>query len=121
MSHLNTIVPKTDRRRLTDPHSRSPQEPKQRRMMIVALALLLIALGFVLYRDRDFWFPDTQEAEDQPQVQPSRPIASPAITGSGRQAEIRGAQAIAQHQGSAETGSADSGRSPPTHPLRPSP
>lgn len=70
MSHLDTIVPKTDRRRLTDSHSRSPQEPKQRRMMLVALALLLIALGFVLYRDRDFWFPDTQEAEDQPQVQP---------------------------------------------------
>ena len=70
MSHLDTIVPKADRRRLTDPHSRSPQEPKQRRMMLVALALLLIALGFVLYRDRDFWFPDTQEAEDQTQVQP---------------------------------------------------
>jgi len=70
MSHLDTIVPKTDRRRLAGPLSRSPQEPKQRRMMIVALALLLIALGFVLYRDRDFWFPDTQEAEDQPQVQP---------------------------------------------------
>jgi TonB family protein len=34
-------------------------------MMTAALALLLIALGFVLYRDRDFWFPDTQEAEDQ--------------------------------------------------------
>ncbi len=70
MSHLDTIVPKTDRRRLTDPHSRSLQEPKQRRMMLVALTLLLIALGFVLYRDRDFWFPDTQDAEDQPQVQP---------------------------------------------------
>jgi len=70
MSNLDTIVPKTDHRRLDDPRSRNPQEPKQRRMMLVALTLLLIALGFVLYRDRDFWFPDTQEALDQPQVQP---------------------------------------------------
>jgi TonB family protein len=39
-------------------------------MMVTALTLLLIALGFVLYRDRDFWFPDTQESQDtaaQPQ------------------------------------------------------
>jgi periplasmic protein TonB len=89
MSHLDTIVPKSDRRRLAGPHSRSPQEPKQRRMMIVALALLLIALGFVLYRDRDFWFPDTQEAEDQPQVQPqgqARVQPLPAVVGKPRSA-----------------------------------
>ena len=34
--------------------------------MVIALALLVAALAIVLYRDRDFWFPDTQEAEDQP-------------------------------------------------------
>jgi TonB family protein len=38
-------------------------------MMVIALVLLLIALGFVLYRDRDFWFPETQEAEETPQPQ----------------------------------------------------
>ncbi len=68
MGNLDTSVAKPDRRRLADPLPRHPQEPKQRRMMLVALTLLLIALGFVLYRDRDFWFPDTQEAQDLPQV-----------------------------------------------------
>ncbi len=43
----------------------SSQEPTQRRLMAAALSLLLIALVFVLYHDRDFWFPDTQDAEDQ--------------------------------------------------------
>jgi protein TonB len=32
-------------------------------MMVAALTLLLIALGFVLYRDRDFWFPETQPSQ----------------------------------------------------------
>jgi TonB family protein len=54
------------------------EDRKQRRMMVIALALLLVALGFVLYRDRDFWFPETQEAEDQPQSQPQQ--TSPAAT-----------------------------------------
>jgi TonB family protein len=46
------------------PRSAGSREPKQRRMMAIALVLLVIALGVVLYQDRDFWFPDTQ-AEDQ--------------------------------------------------------
>jgi periplasmic protein TonB len=44
--------------------STGSREPKQRRMMAIALALLVIALGVVLYQDRDFWFPDTQ-SDDQ--------------------------------------------------------
>jgi len=31
--------------------------------MQIALALLLVVLGSILYRNRDFWFPDTQVAE----------------------------------------------------------
>jgi TonB family protein len=35
--------------------------------MLVALGMLLVALGFVLYSNRDFWFPDEDEADsDQP-------------------------------------------------------
>ena len=35
--------------------------------MVGSLCLLLLALGIVLWHDRDFWFPDTPEAEsDQP-------------------------------------------------------
>ena len=52
------------------------EERKQRRMMVIALTLLLIALAFALYRDRDFWFPETQEAEDQPQSQQVAPAAA---------------------------------------------
>lgn len=83
MGNPDTSVAKTDRRRLADPLPRHPQESKQRRMMLVALTLLLIALGFVLYRDRDFWFPDTQEAQDQPQVPQQAPpqvLAVPEVS-----------------------------------------
>jgi TonB family protein len=38
-------------------------EPKQRRQMLVALALLLAALILVLYKDWQFWFPSSQVAE----------------------------------------------------------
>jgi TonB family protein len=48
---------------------RTPSDPKQRQLMLAALALLMVALCFVLYRDRDFWFPDGQEAQlDEPTV-----------------------------------------------------
>jgi TonB family protein len=49
--------------------------------MAIALALLLVALGFVLYHDRDFWFPETQEAEQQPQPQePASKAMGPSQT-----------------------------------------
>jgi TonB family protein len=47
-------------------------------MMVVALILLVVALGFELYSDRDFWFPDRQEAEGQ--TQPGAPAAARTIT-----------------------------------------
>jgi TonB family protein len=58
--------PKNDHRLLPRPKSAQSSSLQQQRMMVVALALLLVALGFVLYRDRDFWFPDTQDADNQP-------------------------------------------------------
>jgi TonB family protein len=79
MDELRTLVPKPGRRLLPASPEES-QEPKQRRMMVIALALLLVALGIVLYRDRDFWFPETQEAEDQPaQTIPSTTTAERPI------------------------------------------
>jgi len=48
-------------------------------MMVVALTLLLLALGFILYRDRDFWFPDTQQAEDQPLLSAPGGVAAPKV------------------------------------------
>jgi periplasmic protein TonB len=63
----STLVPKTEQSFSTQAKPRVVYDPTQQRLMVVALTLLLIALGVVLYHDRDFWFPDTQEAEtDQP-------------------------------------------------------
>jgi TonB family protein len=64
MGDPGPFPPKNDRR--FPPPAKSAASPEQQRMMVIALTLLLIALGFVLYRDRDFWFPDTQNAEDEP-------------------------------------------------------
>ncbi len=59
-----TPLPKSSRPLLRAARAGAPVEPKQRRMMVMALALLLVTLGFVIFRDRDFWFPDTDEAQD---------------------------------------------------------
>jgi protein TonB len=67
---LKTIVPKTERRYLTEsrrPATATPaiEDPKQRGLMLGSLCLLLLALGIVLWHDRDFWFPDTAETESE--------------------------------------------------------
>jgi TonB family protein len=68
MPESKTLASKTESQvRPQPPKARQSYPPKQQRMMVTALTLLLIALGFVLYQDRDFWFPDMQEAEDQSQ------------------------------------------------------
>jgi len=58
-------------RRSTDP---------QRNLMVAALVLLLVGLGISLYGYRDFWFPDTEEAEyDQPAAgTPATTLPAPA-------------------------------------------
>ena len=54
-----------------NPAAEAGPELKQRRVMLAALALLLVALILVLIKDRQFWFPTTENAEatttsDQP-------------------------------------------------------
>jgi len=44
-----------------------PNTGREQRLMVVALTLLLAALGLVFYWDRNFWFPDSPEAETQVQ------------------------------------------------------
>ncbi len=70
------LFPKSARRFLAAPQPGAAQESKQRSMMVIALTLLLVALVFVLYRDRDFWFPETQEAEEQVQTAPAATSAT---------------------------------------------
>ena len=65
MFEPNSFVSKAARSLFDSPGDPSSQEPKQRRLMAMALSLLVVALVFVLYHDRDFWFPDGQEAEDR--------------------------------------------------------
>lgn len=94
MFHTKTLATRADHDFLPVPPQAVPaREPKQRRMMAVALALLVVALGFVLYMDRDFWFPDTQDADllepvpaipttSQPSAkasEPAAPVAKAAV------------------------------------------
>jgi TonB family protein len=74
-----TLVRKTDRLLPSAPPSRHSDEPKQRQLMVTALVLLLVSLGFVLYRDRDFWFPNTQPntqeaSQEQTVPAPAHPV-----------------------------------------------
>ena len=78
MVDQKTGVPKSGQHLL--PGASSSNSPRQQRLMLVALGLLLIALSFVLYRDRDFWFPDTQDAELRPLSPSDAQESSPAAT-----------------------------------------
>ena len=81
MFDLRTIISRTDRALLADSRRIVPEDPKQRRLMIAALSLLLLALGIVLWRDRDFWLLDSEEAElDQPIESSPAAQAVPAPT-----------------------------------------
>ena len=62
---LKTVAPKTEGIFRAQLGERAPEDPKQRNLMVGSLCLLLLALGIVLWHDRDFWFPDTEEEADQ--------------------------------------------------------
>ncbi len=74
---LKTVVPKTDRTLVPKRRKIGKEDYRQRELMVGSLCLLLVALGIVLWHNRDFWFPDSPEAEfDQPAE--SSPVASTA-------------------------------------------
>jgi len=77
MSILRTIVLKTVESKAIAPKTDGtlmPERPKvvgedhrQRELMVGSLCLLVLALGIVLWHDRDFWFPDSPDVDsDQP-------------------------------------------------------
>jgi protein TonB len=82
MSDLKTIIQKVDRPYLAKPRRPAQEDLKQRKLMLGSLCLLLIALGIVLWHNRDFWFPDsgdadTDQVETSPvaQATPAQPVA----------------------------------------------
>src|SRR5438270_5965407 len=77
MFEQRTPVSRNDPRFSQGPPPRSPQEPEQRRLMVVALTLLLVTLASVLYYNRNFWFPNSEEAEDQGQPPQSDSAGKP--------------------------------------------
>jgi TonB family protein len=89
MHELRKSIPNNNDSALSVPPKSGAREQNQRRMMVVALSLLLVALALVIYRDRDFWFPDTDDADDLDpvpamvtiQTQPVTPTNSSAIAG----------------------------------------
>ncbi len=131
MSEFKTLATKEDRPVADRPGVDSPvvdrpvvpngrydnsAEPKQRRMMVVALILLLVALGLVLYHDRNFWFPDTQEADDQPLPRDAAPDVTPTqsqavVGGPVLPAEKRSRRANAQSKSSPSKSQSKSARS----------
>lgn len=50
-------------------------EQKQRRQMLIALGLLMLALLLVIVKDKDFWFPSSQIAETPV---PAKKVAAPS-------------------------------------------
>jgi protein TonB len=85
MLDLDTIAKKADHALLAGSAKRVPEDPKQRRLMVGSLCLLLLALGVVLWHDRDFWFPDAPEVESD-QMAESFPAAQPAPASHSRAA-----------------------------------
>jgi periplasmic protein TonB len=80
MADLSTIVPEPESTLVAQRRgglSRASADRRQRGLMVGSLCLLLLALGIVLWHDRDFWFPDSpDEAADDAQPADGSPIAN---------------------------------------------
>jgi len=74
MPDLKTIVRKPDRALLPESRPEPPEDPKQQKLMMGSLCLLLLALGIVFWHEREFWFPDVQETESVSPAE-SSPVA----------------------------------------------
>ena len=79
MSNLKSVVPKADRPYLAEAPRITSEDHKQRKLMLGSLFLLLMALSIVIWQNRDFWFPDTEDAQYDEQVQNSS-VAQAAST-----------------------------------------
>lgn len=78
MLEQKTGLPKSGRHFLPPPSAPVPAR-RQQRLMLAALILLLASLVVVLYRDRDFWFPESEEAA-APLTSPPEKTSTPSTT-----------------------------------------
>lgn len=127
MLELKTPIRENDDSVLATRAQSAPREQSQRRMMLVALGLLLVALAVVIFHDRDFWFPDTADADDLDPVpatvtietQPN-PVTtnSTAIDKSGKTTRIAGKHQTKSSIASAPNTIAASAASPVTSNAR---
>jgi TonB family protein len=79
MSTLKTAVPKPGRDFVPQLRRILPDDRRQRSLMIGSLCLLVLALGIVLWHNRDFWFGDSDSFDpgmDQPVESQPDPKAS---------------------------------------------
>jgi periplasmic protein TonB len=101
MLELKPSIRKSEESALTVPEKPAPREHNQRRMMLVALSLLLVALTMVIYRDRDFWFPDTDDADDLEPVPATVTIETkptpPAVNSPATEKSLLGKSAGKRH------------------------
>jgi periplasmic protein TonB len=93
MLDQKTGVPKSGQHLLPGPSSAN--SPRQRRLMLSAFVLLLISLVLVLYRDRDFWFPDTEDADTRPLSRPGAQDAPPTAPAAAATSALAAAPASA--------------------------
>ena len=121
---MNTIVPKADHALLAEVRNRASEDPKQRKLMVGSLCLLLLALSIVLWHDRDFWFPDTSEDTDSDQlvesspaveVAPAKSSVAPTTTAKAAQSkhQVAKQQVAKQQTGSVAQASAPLALPPP--------
>jgi protein TonB len=94
---IKTLASKAD---LAQPRAYSAQESKQRKLMLGSLSLLLVALSIALWHERDFWFPDTPDSEQQAENSPVAPVASQPASPTSKTAAVTKPkrQAVAQSQ-----------------------
>jgi TonB family protein len=80
MSMLKTIVPKPGRTLPAQFRAKSREDRRQRDLMIGSLCILLLALGILLWHDRDFWVPPDDADVEQPAPVEAAPVARTPVS-----------------------------------------
>jgi TonB family protein len=107
MFDSGSLAPKTEHSLVAEPRAREPlsaNDTRQRRLMVIALTLLLAVLGLAIYANREFWFQDTREADSNQPADVS-PTATAPVESSPLEAKAA-APAKPKHRAAAEAKSA---------------